>query len=286
MNLYSEIEKLRKKLNLKCIEAQDKTKLYYREFLANTPEKILLCIHGLGGHSGDFVELGEKLKENNVSVFALDLRGHGLSQKENENYFSFQNILSDINLMINFLKEKYPSLPLYLLGESMGGIAVLNIALENKDIQGLILVSAGIKPNIKLSVLDIMKILPLIPINLIFKNWKPINLEANWDKSNNNPERIKQMKEDVLLLKRVSLAFLLSIAKYHKRIMSDCINLQIPILILHGTGDEIVSYEGAEEFYQKLKSQNKQIKLFEGASHGLFADEKTPDVIKAIEEWM
>lgn len=286
MNLYSEIEKLRKKLNLKYIEAEDKTKLYYREFLANIPEKILLCIHGLGGHSGDFIELGEKLKENNVSVFALDLRGHGLSQKENENYFSFQDILSDINLMINFLKGKYPSLPLYLLGESMGGIAILNIALENKDIQGLILVSAGIKPNIKLSVLDIMKILPLIPINLIFKNWKPINLEANWDKSNNNPERIKQMKEDVLLLRRVSLAFLLSIAKYHKRIMSDCINLQIPILILHGTGDEIVSYEGAEEFYQKLKSQNKQIKLFEGASHGLFADEKTPDVIKAIEEWM
>ena len=84
--LYPKIKKLRGELNLPYLEAEDKTKLYYRAFLPEGPQKILLCIHGLGGYSGDFIELGERLVKLNIAVYALDLRGHGLSQKEKEKY--------------------------------------------------------------------------------------------------------------------------------------------------------------------------------------------------------
>lgn len=287
-DLYQKIEKIRRDLNPKYLETEDKTLLYYREFLPTNPEKILLCIHGLGGHSGGFIELGERLKSLNIGVYALDLRGHGLSQKEKEDYFHFSQILSDVKLMIKLLKNTHPSVPLYLLGESMGGIVVINLALEDKeeDIQGLILAAAGIKPNIKLNLLQILKLLLILPINLLFKNLRLMNMEKTWDKANNDPERIKQMKEDPLLLRKVSFAFLLSIGKYHLRIMKEGINLKLPVLILQGTGDNLVSWVGAKEFHQKLKSNNKKIELFEGASHGLFADKETPEVIKTIEEWI
>lgn len=285
-SLFIEVKRLQKELNLPYIETEDKTKLYYRKFLPPSPQKILLCIHGGGGHAGGFIELGSRLKNLNIGVYAIDLRGHGLSQRENEPYFSFKQILSDTKLMVNYLKERHPNIPLYLLGESMGGIIILNYAVDNKDIDGLILAAAGIKANIKLSILQILSLLLILPVNSIFKNLKLINMEANWDKANNDPEKIKQMKEDPLLLRRVSLAFLLSIAKYLKRIMKDCINLDLPVLILQGTADALVSPKGAEEFYNKLKSIDKEIKLFEGASHGLFADKKTPEVIKTIEDWL
>jgi alpha-beta hydrolase superfamily lysophospholipase len=282
--IYEKLERLKIQLNLPYIEAEDGTKLYYREFLSENPQKILLCIHGLGGHSGGYIELAERLKKLNIVSYAIDLRGHGLSQEKKQPYFSFSQIISDVKLMINFLKNKYPEIPLYLLGESMGGIIVLNVALEEK-IDGLILLAAGIKTNVKLGFSQIIGLLLILFPSLIFKNLKLINMEANWDKANNNPEQIKLMKEDPLLLRRVSLAFLLSIAKYYRRIMKECINLKIPVLILQGTADELVSYRGAEEFYNKLKSENKEIKLFEGASHGLLADAKTGEVIKTIEEW-
>lgn len=294
--LYPKIEKLRGELNLPYLEAEDKTKLYYRAFLPRKgvellggepegPQKILLCIHGLGGYSGDSIELGERLVKLNIAVYALDLRGHGLSQKEEEKYFNFSQVLSDTKLMINFLRESHKGKPIFLLGESMGGIVVLNLAID-ETIEGLILAAAGIKPNIKLSPLQILGLLSLIPVSLIFKDLKLINMEANWDKANNDPEAVKRMKEDPLLLRRVSIAFLLSIAKYHRRIMRECVrDINIPTLILQGTADDLVSYKGAEEFYRKLNSRDKEIKLFEGASHGLFADEKTEEVMRAIEEW-
>lgn len=282
--IYKKLEILRKELNLPYIETEDKIKLYYREFLLENPEKILVFIHGLGGHSGCYIEVAERLKKLNISSYAIDLRGHGLSQLENQPYFSFSQIISDVKLFIKFLKRKYPDMPIYLLGESMGGIVVLNVALE-ENIAGIILAAAGIKPNIKLSVFEILQLLIALPVSLIFKNLKLVNMEANWDKANNDPEQIKKMKEDPLLLRRVSLAFLLSIAKYYRKIMKECIKLNIPVLILQGTLDQMVSYKGAEEFYNKLKSTDKKLCLFEGASHGLFADKKTEEVIEEIEEW-
>lgn len=285
-NLYLEIREKRDILKPKYLSIKDETKLYYQEYLPSHPEKILLCFHGLGGHGGDFSELGEKLKNINTAVYAVDIRGHGLSQRENESYFSFDKLLSDVKVIVNFFREKHSNIPLYLLGESMGGIIILNYAMEEQGIDGLILLSPGIKPNIKLSALDTLKFLAILPVNLIFKNLKLVNMEANWDKANNDPEQVKRMKEDPLLLRRISLVFLLSIVKYHKKIMRECINLDLPTLILQGKADELVSWEGAEEFYYKLKSKDKKIKLFENGSHGLLADENTLEAINTIEEWL
>ncbi len=285
-NLYLEIVEKRNILKIKYLSIEDETKLYYQEYLPSHLKKALLCFHGLGGHGGGFSELGEKLMTINTAVYAVDIRGHGLSQRENEKYFSFDKLFSDVKVIVDFFREKHSNIPLYLLGESMGGIIILNYAIEHQGIDGLILLSPGIKPNIKLSALDCLKLLAVLPISLIFKNLKLVNMEANWDKANNDPEQVRRMKEDPLLLRRMSLAFLLSIVKYHKKIMRECINLDLPTLILQGKADEVVLWEGAEEFYYKLKSKDKKIKLFENGSHGLLADENTPEAIKTIEEWL
>lgn len=204
--------------------------------------------------------------------------------------------------MIKYLNKKHNDCPLYLLGESLGGIIVLNIALnyqmdvtfqaftelkeKQKNITGLILVAPGIEPKMNLNILEMLKFMVQIPVSLVFKNLKLINLENNWENANKDPEQLKKMREDPLLLRNLSIAFLVSIAKYHKRVMKKCIDLELPVLILQGKADDVVSYKGAEKFYDKLKSKDKKIKLLENASHGLMADEATPEVIRSIEEWL
>lgn len=46
-----------------------------------TPDRVI-CIHGIGVHGGIFHELGERLAELGRSVLAVDLRGHGGSERE------------------------------------------------------------------------------------------------------------------------------------------------------------------------------------------------------------
>ncbi len=299
MNLYSEIKKIKEELKPEYFEVNDNYKVYYRKFMPTNPEKLILCIHGLGGHSGGFIELGKKLLSSNIGIYAIDVRGHGLSQERNQKFFYFSQILEDVKQILKIITKRHPEKPLYLLGESLGAVIALNIALEyqnhtveikgihdNPKISGLILIAPGIEPKFNFNALEIIKFFLKIPINLVFKNLKLINMEDNWENANNNPEQIKIMKQDPLLLRRLSIAFLISIAKYHKKIMKDCINLELPILILQGKDDNVVSYEGAIKFYERLKSENKEIKLFENASHGLMADKATPVVIACIGDWL
>ncbi len=54
--------------------------LYYQRWFPDTePQGILVLVHGLGGHSGLFNNGVRCLLPQGYGVYAMDLRGHGLS---------------------------------------------------------------------------------------------------------------------------------------------------------------------------------------------------------------
>ena len=49
-------------------------------------------------------------------------------------------------------------------------------------------------------------------------------------------------------------------------------NIDIPILIQHGTGDKINPLSGSEMLLDSVKSKDKNLKTYEGAYHTLYAE--------------
>lgn len=113
--------------------------LYWKALGA--PRAVLLCLHELGLHKGVFDDLGQRLSREQVSVYAIDLRGFG-GWRESESADSQMNLdrtLSDIKESVKILHKLHPDTPVFVLGEAMGGALALKAAAEFPElIQGSI----------------------------------------------------------------------------------------------------------------------------------------------------
>ena len=62
--------------------------------------------------------------------------------------------------------------------------------------------------------------------------------------------------------------------------------LSIPLLILHGTGDELASIEGSRKFSQNIEYHDLEMKEYDGGYHELFNDTIKEEVFNDIEQWL
>lgn len=86
--------------------------LAYREYGQGQP---MIIMHGLFGQSDNWNSLAKKFAENNLRVFTIDLRNHGLSPHSSE--WSYEIMAEDLKKFI----DEHQLLNPIILGHSMGG---------------------------------------------------------------------------------------------------------------------------------------------------------------------
>jgi pimeloyl-ACP methyl ester carboxylesterase/DNA-binding SARP family transcriptional activator len=99
-------------------------------------EPPLLAIHGSAGHAYGLTALGERLAPD-VRFLAIDLRGHGFSDKPPTGY-GLDDHVQDILQLMATLRLRRP----ILLGHSIGGVIATFVAAAARDVGGLILLDA------------------------------------------------------------------------------------------------------------------------------------------------
>jgi alpha-beta hydrolase superfamily lysophospholipase len=117
------------------INASDGIKLAYYEMKVNNPVASLIFIHGGGAYSGAGYQffangLNDKYR---VSVYLLDLRGHGNSEGPRGDAPSARQVFDDIQQIYNIVKNDNPGIPLYLGGHSSGAGLILNYLTQYKN---------------------------------------------------------------------------------------------------------------------------------------------------------
>lgn len=103
------------------------------------PQRTILFIHGFGGYAGQWVYQLQKFSLAN-RVIALDLRGHGLSDKPSSGY-DMETSQADLEKAFEILKVKSPFV---LVGHSFGGALVTEYAINHPNkIEGLVLMATA-----------------------------------------------------------------------------------------------------------------------------------------------
>jgi acylglycerol lipase len=127
------------------IKATDGIRLAYYATKASNPVASLVFLHGGGAYSGGGYQylakgLGTKY---NVSVYLMDIRGHGNSEGPRGDSPAVDQVWKDVQLFCDFVHAGNPQLPMYLGGHSSGGGLLLNYLSwrNNPDIAGYIFVS-------------------------------------------------------------------------------------------------------------------------------------------------
>jgi pimeloyl-ACP methyl ester carboxylesterase len=103
---------------------------------AGTARYHLLIAHGVGGHGGTYDVFCAPMAERGVSVYSIDLPGHGLARNERGD-FRFIEWLEDIDAAARFLKTQ-ADLPVFVLGSSQGSAAAFHSLAYSDAVDGAV----------------------------------------------------------------------------------------------------------------------------------------------------
>ncbi len=111
---------------------------------AGTGGRPLLLVHGFTGAKEDFADQIDELAELGWWSIAPDLRGHGASDKpDEEHHYALDIFGADVNALVEELEWG----EIVLLGHSMGGMVAQMVALGSAvDLAGLVLMDTSHGP--------------------------------------------------------------------------------------------------------------------------------------------
>ena len=271
----------------------DNIRIFYRIWKPlKEVKKIVIVSHGMGGHGEFFVLLADKLVNHDIMVISPDYRNHGYSEGEKGDLKSFKLIVKDLSYFLNFIKEKYPDIPIFLFGESMGGITTINFAKQYpndfNELSGLILFSPGIKPNFpkKFWIGIALIALPLLLFRVLFPSKKIYSTESDKDEGIKDPIHQRYDKEEPLHIKKLSIRYIHQVFKYMRKTSKIAPIISIPVIIFQGKLDKGISPEAVESFYEKLGTKDKELYMIEEGYHALITDPSFQDKWDVLLEWI
>src|SRR5262249_41135136 len=84
------------------------------------PNTVVLGLHGCGDYRNAFEEPAKSWARAGIVAYAYDQRGFGQSPTRGR-WAGTETLVDDAKAVAVLLRQKYPGLPLYIAGESMGG---------------------------------------------------------------------------------------------------------------------------------------------------------------------
>jgi len=138
------LQALDRRVRYGAFAASDGAHVPYRLWLPKRPRAALLLLHGACDYSGAFDSIGAKLARAGFAVMAYDQRGFGATQSRGR-WAGGERLAQDVREAAEFFRTRTkPGVPLFVLGESMGGaVAIHAAALTDIDVAGLVLMAPG-----------------------------------------------------------------------------------------------------------------------------------------------
>jgi acylglycerol lipase len=124
---------------------RDGTKLGLTRWDAQMPKAVLVALHGMNDYSNAFAIPAPFWAENGISTYAYDQRGFGKSPQRGI-WPGSELMRRDLNDFVDVMRRRYPNLPVFVLGESMGGaVAMTAFASDTPPkADGLILIAPAV----------------------------------------------------------------------------------------------------------------------------------------------
>ncbi len=216
------------------------------------------------------------------AVHAFDQRGNGRSPGRRGHVARWAEYREDLQRFVAAVAGAESNRPLFLLGYSLGGLVVLEYALQQPArLSGVVAVAPALS-------------LSGVPAPLRFAGrvlsavWPTFTLETGLDLSGlaRDPSIAEHILADPLFHRKASARLSTETAAAMARVLDGAGQFRLPILLLHGGADRMVPPSGTRELARRLPPELVEYCEYPASYHALLADADRAAPLETLERWL
>lgn len=256
-------------------------RLFTRTWRAEKPKALVLIVHGFAEHSGRYTALAEALQKASYDVAALDLQGHGRSEGTRAHIRRFEDYVSDVEIVAQYVKRT-PAQKLVLLGHSMGGLITIHAAATGLPLAGVVLSAPAVAPDPALATPFKKAACRLLGSWLPKCPVEPLPAAA----LSRDPSVVAQYENDPLVfhgncLARWGAEMLLAMSVS----MGKAAVAKAPLLAIHGSQDRVVGVDGTRKLLANWGGPTS-VEIVPGAYHETFNELEREALYTRVAGWL
>jgi acylglycerol lipase len=270
--------------NLRGAERRGRAPLLFRRaWLPESPWAVVLLVHGYAEHSGRYEELAAWLAERGIAVHAYDQRGHGRSDGVRCHVDAFDDYLDDLDRVLAVVRDAHRDLPCALVGHSMGGLVTCAYLADRRPpIQAavtsgaLLMLGPGVSRARITAARLLRSVLPRFALGS----------GLDLDGLSRDPEVVKRYALDPLIVRTMTASLGAEILTTVPRVAARAVEVQVPMLVLHGEADPLCPCEGSRAFHGGLRVPGSAFKSYPGLRHEIFNEPERETVYRDLYAWL
>lgn len=296
------------------LSADEKTQIHAVEWIPDEkPKAILQIAHGVTEYILRYEQFAEYLVKKGIMVVGNDHLGHGKSiAKDSEPmYFgptgSWKWAVEDMYTCTKMIKEKYPEIPYYMLGFSLGSFLLRTYLIEYPGIaDAAIIMGTGETPPVQIALAKFIAnkeakkvgenhtspMIKKLTFDTYNKFFAPNRTDYDWLCSDN--EGLDEYIADQMRGGNLSAGLfreMLSGMKFTSEIKNlKKMNLNTPILFISGDEDPVGEKgKGVIKAYHKFQDigmKDVEIKLYPKLRHDILHEKCKKEIYEYVYNWI
>ena len=274
---------------------------------------VLQICHGMVEYINRYHDFAEYMCERGYYVTGHDHLGHGQSIRNEEDYGYFEEkkgnqfVIGDIQKLREMTTEKYPDVPYYMLGHSMGSFLLRQyLTMYGKGLSGAIIMGTGYQRSAVLNMGQLVcrviaafkgwryrsRFVDKLSFGSYNKRFEPGETSKDWITSDKD-HRQKYVNDPLC-------SFMFTLGGYYqmfegmkvltRRESMERIPKDLPVLFVAGADDPVGAFgKGVEKVYKKYKTAGMQqvsMHLYEGDRHEILNETDREQVYEDLYQWI
>jgi acylglycerol lipase len=248
---------------------------------------VVLALHGMNDYRHAFADVGIHLAASGIATYAYDQRGFGETEWRGL-WAGTQRMVLDMETMAALIHARYPDVPLYLLGDSMGGAVLLASLSHNpgpQGVSGMVLVAPAVWGRETMNPFQRMLLwlgahtLPALELSGDGLHIKP----------SDNIEMLRALGRDPLVIKKTRIDTLSGLADLMDEAAASVPRLRGKVLLQIGAHDEVIPRRPTCQMLAMLADRTEQrprVVIYPEGYHMLTRDLRADIVLRDIARWI
>lgn len=244
---------------------------------------IVVAVHGMNEHARAFELPAGRWAAHGITTYAFDQRGFGNGPGRGL-WPGTENLVRDLAQFVCLVGDRHEDVPLFVLGESMGGGVVLRASGQGalRGVAGLILIAPAAVP---------MGELPFHARSALWLfahtiPWATVTGEGLGLKPTDNIKAWHEMSRDERTILATRIDAIWGLVRLMDAAARAAPEVPEPILFLYGKRDDFVRERMTRWLIAHLPQERTTVKIFEDRHHWLLRDLDPGQVDDVILDWV